>query len=381
MNENEIKNGHSKDIIYVSSIPWDFSWHRQQEMMSYLAEHGFRVLFVEPCSKKHPFQKLLRQEKENVWRLRPCGLPYERCLKTVNRLNAQLSRTDIRETADRLHFRTPIIWLDRVHGFDFKYFQKNSFVVYDLVDEILAFGRVRNDRMLLDLENQVLRRADILLSSSQMLMERKIKQSGRDGKSLFLPNGVDCARFKGVSKKAPADPKKQVVLGFVGNISKRRINYGLIRSIAEDRPQWKLLFVGPGTEEDKEELRRGIRNIEIRNAVPGAKIPDVIREFDVGIIPYNIEKEDMDYVFPRKACEYLAAGKPVICMPLKEVECLKPYVQVVTDAESFIRKAEEVTDENEIATEARRTFAQKYDWNFLMKGLVAILSQPDESGT
>lgn len=81
MNENENKNGHSKDLIYVSSIPWDFSWHRQQEMMSYLAEHGFRVLFVEPCSKKHPFQKLLRQVKENVWRLRPCGLPYERCLK------------------------------------------------------------------------------------------------------------------------------------------------------------------------------------------------------------------------------------------------------------------------------------------------------------
>ena len=56
-------------------------------------------------------------------------------------------------------------------------------------------------------------------------------------------------------------------------------------------------------------------------------------------------------------------------------------MQVATDAEGFIRKAEEVTDENEIATEARRTFAKKYDWDFLMKGLVAILSQPNESGT
>ena len=56
-------------------------------------------------------------------------------------------------------------------------------------------------------------------------------------------------------------------------------------------------------------------------------------------------------------------------------------MQVATDAEGFIRKAEEVTDENEFATEARRTFAQGYDWDFLMKGLVAILSQPDESGT
>lgn len=376
-----MNNNHSKDILYVSSIPWDFSWHRQQEMMSYLAEHGFRILFIEPCSKKHPCQKLFRQEKHNIWRLRPCGLPYERCLKSVNHINARLLRTDIEKTMDELCFSAPIIWLDRVHGFDFEYFQRNSFVVYDLIDEILAFGRFRNDRMLLELENQVLERADILLSSSQTLMERKIKQSGRKGKSLFLPNGVDCVRFKGVSKKVPADPKEQIVLGFVGSISKRSINCGLIRSIAENRPQWKLLFVGPGTEEDKEELKRGIRNIEIRDAVPGAKIPDVIREFDVGIIPYNIEKEDMDYVFPRKACEYLAAGKPVISTPLKEVECLRPYVQVAADAEGFIRKVEEVTGENEITTEARRAFVQKYDWDFLMKGLMAVLSRPDESGT
>lgn len=372
---------HSKEIIYISSISWDFSWHRQQEMMMYMSEHGFRILFVEPCNKRHPLQNFFKKERENVWRLHLRGFPYERCSRLINKINGKIACAEIEKAARLLKFQSPILWLDRVHGFDFEYFQKNSFVVYDLVDEILAFGRVRNDRMLLELENQVLKRADILLSSSQTLMERKIKQSGREGKSLFLPNGVDCSRFKSVSKKALANPKEQVVLGFVGDISKRRINFGLIKSIAEDRPQWKLLFVGPGTEEDKEELRRGIRNIEICDAVPGAKIPDVIREFDVGIIPYNIEKEDMDYVFPRKACEYLAAGKPVISTPLKEVECLKPYVQVATDAESFIRKAEEVTVENEIATEARRTFAQKYDWDILMKGLVAILSQSNESGT
>lgn len=195
MNGNEMKNGHSKDIIYVSSIPWDFSWHRQQEMMMYMSEHGFKILFVEPCDKKHPFQRFFKQECENVWRLRPCGFPYERCSRLINIINGKMARTEIEKAARQLKFEKPILWLDRVHGFDFEYFQKNSFVVYDLVDEILAFGRVRNDRMLLELENQVLKRADILLSSSQTLMERKIKQSGREGKSLFLPNGVDCSRF------------------------------------------------------------------------------------------------------------------------------------------------------------------------------------------
>lgn len=369
---------HSKEIIYISSISWDFSWHRQQEMMMYMSEHGFKILFVEPCDKKHPFQRFFKQECENVWRLRPCGFPYERCSRLINIINGKMARTEIEEAARQLKFEKPILWLDRVHGFDFEYFQKNSFVVYDLVDEILAFGRVRNDRMLLELENQVLKRADILLSSSQTLMERKIKQSSREGKSLFLPNGVDCSRFSIETGKVT---QQNPTIGFIGHISKRNINYNLVQSVAAARPDWTLLFVGPGTEEDKNALKEGYPNIVIQDPVSGTEVPRVIREFDIGMIPYNTEKEDMDYVFPRKACEYLAAGKPVISTPLKEVECLRPYVQVATDAEGFIRKAEEVTDENEIATEARRTFAKKYDWDFLMKGLVAILSQPNESGT
>ena len=369
---------HSKEIIYISSISWDFSWHRQQEMMMYMSEHGFKILFVEPCDKKHPFQSFFKQECENVWRLRPCGFPYERCSRLINIINGKMAHTEIEGAARQLKFEKPILWLDRVHGFDFEYFQKNSFVVYDLVDEILAFGRVRNDRMLLELENQVLKRADILLSSSQTLMERKIKQSGREGKSLFLPNGVDCSRFSIETGKVT---QQNPTIGFIGHISKRSINYNLVQSVAVARPDWTLLFVGPGTEEDKNTLKEGYPNIVIQDPVSGTEVPRVIRDFDIGMIPYNTEKADMDYVFPRKACEYLAAGKPVISTPLKEVECLRPYVQVATDAEGFIRKAEEVTDENEIATEARRTFAKKYDWNFLMKGLVAILSQPNESGT
>ena len=362
MNGNEMKNGHSKDIIYVSSIPWDFSWHRQQEMMMYMSEHGFKILFVEPCDKKHPFQRFFKQECENVWRLRPCGFPYERCSRLIN---GKMARTEIEKAARQLKFEKPILWLDRVHGFDFEYFQKNSFVVYDLVDEILAFGRVRNDRMLLELENQVLKRADILLSSSQTLMERKIKQSGREGKSLFLPNGVDCSRFSIETGKVT---QQNPTIGFIGHISKRSINYNLVQSVAVARPDWTLLFVGPGTEEDKNALKEGYPNIVIQDPVSGAEVPRVIREFDIGMIPYNTEKADMDYVFPRKACEYLASGKPVISTGLREIAVLEPYVSIADDADSFVDQVERILRTN-ITAEQRRKFCTQFDWNCLMKNM------------
>lgn len=365
MNGNEMKNGHSKDIIYVSSIPWDFSWHRQQEMMMYMSEHGFKILFVEPCDKKHPFQRFFKQECENVWRLRPCGFPYERCSRLINIINGKMARTEIEKAARQLKFEKPILWLDRVHGFDFEYFQKNSFVVYDLVDEILAFGRVRNDRMLLELENQVLKRADILLSSSQTLMERKIKQSGREGKSLFLPNGVDCSRFSIETGKVT---QQNPTIGFIGHISKRSINYNLVQSVAVARPDWTLLFVGPGTEEDKNTLKEGYPNIVIQDPVSGTEVPRVIRDFDIGMIPYNTEKADMDYAFPRKACEYLASGKPVISTGLREIAVLEPYVSIADDADSFVDQVERILRTN-ITAEQRRKFCTQFDWNCLMKNM------------
>lgn len=357
---------HSKEIIYISSISWDFSWHRQQEMMMYMSEHGFKILFVEPCDKKHPFQRFFKQECENVWRLRPCGFPYERCSRLINIINGKMARTEIEEAARQLKFEKPILWLDRVHGFDFEYFQKNSFVVYDLVDEILAFGRVRNDRMLLELENQVLKRADILLSSSQTLMERKIKQSSREGKSLFLPNGVDCSRFSIETGKVT---QQNPTIGFIGHISKRSINYNLVQSVAAARPDWTLLFVGPGTEEDKNALKEGYPNIVIQDPVSGTEVPRVIREFDIGMIPYNTEKEDMDYVFPRKACEYLASGKPVISTRLREIAVLEPYVSIADDANSFVYQVERILRTN-VTTEQRREFCGQFDWNCLMKNMI-----------
>lgn len=363
---------HSKEIIYISSIPWNFSWHRQQEMMTYMAEHGYKILFIEPCSKAHPFEREYEQIALNIWRLQPCGMPYERCLRAIHYLNAKISHKQIGEALKDLKFKDPIVWLDRVHGFDFPYYQRDHYIIYDLVDEILAFGRFRNKELLISLENQVLKRADILLSSSRTLMERKILQSGRGETAVFLPNGVDCRRFDCLEDIPPSQP---IVAGFVGEISKRRLDFELISYIAKEKRDWKFVFVGPGNENDKEVLRAISSNISVEGSVSGGRIPEVIQGFDVGIIPYHVDKEDMDYVFPRKACEYLASGKAVVCTPLKEVNQLEPYVLVASDGREFVDKLEEAVKKNSTTPESRRAFAKRFDWNCLMESLLNDLSQ------
>lgn len=356
-------------IVFFSSIRWDFSWHRQQEIMSMLSKKGHEILFVQPCNKRKPFHTEFYKVQENVWILTPLGLPYERCLHSVNFVNGILARYAICRAMKELSFENPIVWFDRVHGIDNSFFLKYN-VVYDLIDEILAFGKVRNKKMLIDIENRVLRNADLLISSSRTLLERKIEQSGRVGENIFIPNGVDTNRFSVLKIK-----NQQPVIGFVGDISRRSINSELVRECAQEHPEWKFYFVGPCMKEFREDLCKGLYNVEVHHQVPGEDVPNVISSFDVGIIPYRHEQDDMDYVFPRKACEYLAAGKPVVSTNLKEIRYLEPMVFIADDAAKFGNAIEGALKLDENYSSERRKFALQFDWDILLAELIRTLER------
>ncbi len=355
------------DIIYISSIDWRFSWHRQQEMMYKLSQSGTRVLFVQPNKKEIRVSSVLKKCCENIWLLSCRGGPYERCFRSMNYINMKLSRKDITDAMEQLGFDKPVIWMDRVHGFDYNFF--SSFItVYDLVDEILAFGRMKNSKMLIQLENYVLKNVNLLISSSNTLMKRKIKQSGRCGESIFIPNGVDIGRFQHYVDK----PQKNII-GFVGQISERSLNTEIIHYVAKKHPEWKFVFTGPGTAEDRKKLCNGMPNITTQEAVPGDKIPEVINEYDVCVIPYFHDNLSMDYVFPRKACEYLASGRPVVSTDLSEIHELQPHVIVADTPEEFEKAISyALKDEN---VQEKMEFARRFDWNVLIPILINKLNE------
>lgn len=366
------ERNHTRDIVYISCIAWTYSWHRQQEMMSEMVKRGYRVLFVEPSShnmKEH----LLKEVQKNVWTITPAGMPYERCSHIINRINSTLSRKSIVRAMEKLHFKNPIIWFDRVHGVDSRWALERFYSVYDLVDELLAFGRIKNKKMLISLENYVLQHANLLVSSSMTLLNRKNKQIGRECQGLFIPNGADEKRFLNSNRWKGAEEITKPILGFVGTISERSINFELINTIAFKHPEWQFVFVGPGTA--KNHFKGD--NIHVFDAVPGEEIPTVINTFDVGLIPYNIEGELMDYVFPRKACEYLFSGKPVVSTALAEVDILSPYVKKTRSVEEFEKGIIEALEESN-KEQARIHFAAQYDWQVLMNKLEDRLSESAE---
>ena len=60
-----------RSVVCISSIDWDFIWQGHQQIMSTLAAHGNRVLFVENTGVRRPTLRdmpRLRQRLRNWWR-------------------------------------------------------------------------------------------------------------------------------------------------------------------------------------------------------------------------------------------------------------------------------------------------------------------------
>ena len=69
-------------------------------------------------------------------------------------------------------------------------------------------------------------------------------------------------------------------------------------------------------------------------------IPSIIKQFDIGIIPYNIKLLSNKYCYPMKIFEYFYLGKPVISTPIKELKNFPEYVKIGNTIEEWKKHIE-----------------------------------------
>ena len=188
--------------------------------------------------------------------------------------------------------------------------------VYDCMDELSAFLHAPTE--LLALEKELLEAADIVFTGGFSLYEAKKK---RHGNVHPFPSSVDRAHF-GAARSGLADPADQAGiahprLGFYGVIDER-IDLELLDAVAEARPDWQLVMVGPVVKIDENHLPRR-DNIHYLGGKSYDELPAYLGNWDVAMMPFAIN-EATRFISPTKTPEYLAAGKPVVSTPIRDVK-------------------------------------------------------------
>lgn len=383
-----------RDIIYISSIEWNFLWQQNQEIAVRLARAGNRVLYIENTGVRAPglgdagrvFARLkswggklgsrgTREVAPNVFVCSPIVLPPfgSRARRFINN---RLLLPLVRRSAESLQFRDPLIWTylptDTAREL-IRLFKglRGEVVYYCLAD----FPQLSPDPKQVERSEQALVEASHVVFANCTTLVNRLGQ-WTSNIHLFPP-GVDLSAFPqqhSGNSKYEADIGEEVneeiralpkpVIGYIGGLHKH-VDFHLIAEMAALRPDWSWVFVGPF--QAPVETLQAHANIHLLGTKPHHLLVRYLRSFDVCIVPY-LKTPYTETVVPVKINEYLAVGKPVVSTDLPTVcefnERHQILITTSNESSSFLMGIEEALRiPNDSATMVRRReVAALLDW-------------------
>jgi glycosyltransferase involved in cell wall biosynthesis len=326
-------------IIVHSHLRWDFVWQRPQQLLSRLARRS-AVLFVEEpiyLDDVASPRLELSEPSPRVHRAVPM-LPgalrgqYDESIVTVREL---VRRTIAADGMLGGMFANPIQWFytpmpapAMIGAFG------ERGVVYDCMDELSKFRFAPTE--LVDRERYLMSSADVVFAGGYKLSQSKAKYHNNVH---FFGCGVDVAHFA-TARTADVEVPREIasltkpVIGYYGVIDER-IDYDLLRSLAESLPDVELVMVGPVVKVDPAELPQG-RNIHWLGQRQYAELPAHVKGFDVCLMPFALN-DATEFINPTKTLEYMAAGKPIVSTAVSDVvHNFTPVVAVANSAAEFV---------------------------------------------
>lgn len=389
-----------KDILILSTADWDNPfWTNKQHVAVELADLGHRILYIDSIGLRRPssssqdlkriFFRLLKCFKppkkvhENLWVLSPIFLPFysNKFIQKINFLWL-VSLLHISSKILKIHFSylwtyNPLTTL----FIDIKHFQ---FSIYHCVDEIKV-----QPRMPLELiefaEKQLLQDTSLVLTTSiELTNSRKLLNPN----TFYFPNVCNYSHFSRALDLRTVIPNDLLSIpsprvGFIGALSGYKIDFSLLRFIAESRPDWSIVLIGKVGEGDPWtdiSLLNGLPNLYLMGPRSYEQLPSYLKGFDVGLLP-NLINQYTKAMFPMKFFEYLASGTPVVGVELpalkdfEELACLEPT------HEKFLHAIEKTLVGDVPDLDARLDAAKKHTYRERTEQMLSLIDRLQNSET
>jgi len=344
------------DVVCFSIVEWEFLFQRPQQLLSRLADRGHRVWYVSQFFEPVPGAPSVHRLRPRVSTLRLRGsarhlfseeLPADEADAVFSSLSSLRDAEGIASAVSFVH--QPFWWplAERARrAFGWK-------VLYDCMDDHGGFQT--NARTVEGPERGILQDADAVVTTARAL-EGRLRSAGRPVE--LVPNGCDFEYFASI---APRGKGGRPTVGYYGCIADW-FDSDLVADVAERRPDWDFVLIGPTYLADLTRLP-ALPNVTFPGLVPYGRLLERIERFDVFLLPFR-RSPLTEAANPVKAYEIMATGRPLVSVPLPELEPFDGLVRFANDAAELERKIEEALAEDDPAIEARRRdFARRNSWD------------------
>ena len=320
-------------VILLAGVIWEFRMQRPQQLALHFHKSGSTVLYCSPGTYRG-FKtgwkiSQIQQGIHEIYFFAP-----KRCemwelnsnRSFLNKVHCELQELIHKITL--LQKQRPLVivehpfWGEVVHGI------KDADILYDCLDDFSDFEDA--DEAVHTLEEMLVRSVDGIVSTAQHLDER---WSTSTKPHCIIRNAADFEHFSRKPDTHYQSPSGQLVLGYHGAIE-HWFDVELVEHIADEMQDCIIMLVGGiGKPEVKKRLAAHA-NIMLVGEVEYSRLPYYLYGFDIGLLPFLIQPLTLN-TNPVKVYEYLAAGIPVVSVPLPEMLHFTELV-TVADRDNFI---------------------------------------------
>lgn len=318
----------SRPVICLSHLRWDFVYQRPQHLLSRFARNA-NVCFMEEPIFSDAETRLDVSRRENNLRVL---VPH---ISNSERENAtEIQREMLDKFIESEKIEDFVLWFYTPMAMDYAAHHKPAISVFDCMDELSAFKFAPPE--LIENERRLLEKADLVFTGGQSLYEAKKDKHER---VFAFPSSIDVEHFR-QARTIENEPEEQRSIpfprfGFCGVIDER-MDIELLGKLADLRPEWQFVMIGPVVKIADEDLPRRA-NIHYLGGKNYQELPEFLSGWDVAMMTFA-RNESTRFISPTKTPEYLAAGLPVISTPIRDV--VRPYgeqnlVEIASTAEEF----------------------------------------------
>ncbi len=323
----------------------------------------------------------LEDIQPNLWVLNPPvmlesinWLPPGGIYDYFNKQNNKKLAKKIQASANKLKFHSPILIIDNdfFNGLYLKEYLKPDLFMYYIRDYLLSqpYFVKHGSRS----EPAIIAKADVVTANSLYLASYAKKFNKN---SHYIGQGCVVDSFVAKPSSIPDDIAsiQKPVIGYCGSLTSSRLDIDLLIKIAENRPSWNLVLVGPEDEGFRQSKLHQLKNVYFLGGKPEAALPAYVHAFDVCLNPQIVNQMTIGN-YPRKVDEYLAAGKPVIATTTEAMQEFADCTYLCNNAEEYITAIEDAlrTKDDTSAAAKRIKVAQAHTWEASVGKLYAAIN-------
>lgn len=323
--------------IIIAMVHWHYTWQSQHNMAVGLAEHGYKVLYVEPIPKRWPppreFRRVLgrltgssaaaglvkQALSPGIELITPRLLPdVGPMMQALNRrlfipgISRNLTQKVTRPLTiiNYLPIPASLALMDALHPDAAIYHCVN-----DWANDPYAPGQA--------IEPALIEKVDMIWADSPVNYERTRRLSP---KAIKLPHGVNIDLFAKARRENHTVPDRPSCAYF-GSIGVST-EIDILRKVSHRYP---LRLIGPV----RASLEGFADETEIIGPVSLEELPPLLRDADVLLLPY-VHSPHNDSVMPAKLFECLATGKPIVACGLKTLYDYEELFIIREEPEAFL---------------------------------------------